>query len=112
MMYRRKWKCKLKGIERTLFFALACLTNGLFAIRQNFIVSKVIDDEEDETEDVFKSNQHAQDFRLAFYDEDFDVPLPPNATEPNMSVYDVMEMKNIEVFPYVELEKEQEAKEE
>jgi hypothetical protein len=80
--------------------------------RQDFIVSKVIDDEEDETEDTYKSSQNAKDFRVAFFDEDYAVPLPPNATEPDTTIYELLEMKNIEVFPFTEPDQEQETKQE
>lgn len=111
MMYPRKLKSSLKGNCGGIL-RLCLIYSFCISFRQDFIVSKIIEDEEDETEDVFKSTQRAQDFRLTFYDEDFDIPLPPDTTEPNLTIYELMEMKNIEVYPYVEPEKDQETKEE
>lgn len=69
--------------------------------RQEHIVSKVIDNESDETEDMFHSQQ--AEFNIALleisaYDRDYQIPLPPQDTEVSeevVSLYKLIESNNI-----------------
>lgn len=69
--------------------------------RQEHIVSKVIDNESDETEDMFHSQQ--AEFNIALleisaYDRDYQIPMPPKETEVSeevVSLYKLIESNNI-----------------
>lgn len=52
--------------------------------RQGHIVSKSIDNQADETEDLYRSQQaefNIAEFGISAYDRDYNIPLPPYETE-------------------------------
>lgn len=69
--------------------------------RQDYIVSKVIDNESDETEDLYRSQQaefNVSDLEISAYDRDYKIPLPPKVTEisdETIALYKLIESRNI-----------------
>jgi anoctamin-10/anoctamin-7 len=69
--------------------------------RQDHIVSKVIDNESDETEDLYRSQQaefNIAELGISAYDRDYHIPLPPyekEVSEDTVALYKLIESQNI-----------------